>query len=64
MLKVVFNMTLDGFWKHTNRNISTVKAENPEKVVQRVREAQWRHWIGNSDRWQEAGKVIAWAHAQ
>ena len=30
-----------------------------DPVAEHVREAQWRHWLGNADRWVAAGGVIS-----
>ncbi len=52
--------SLDGWWSHGKRAVSSTNARYPASVDRRLREAQWRHWIGGRDRWQAAGEVIAW----
>ena len=52
--------SLDGLWSHLQRNTSTVPAKYRKHIDSRIREAQWRHWIGSADRWVEAGRVLAW----
>ena len=57
---VAGTQSLDGWWKTGKRNCDGVRASYEGAVDDRVREAQWRHWVGSKDRWVEAGKVIAW----
>jgi hypothetical protein len=52
--------SLDGWWKHGKRACDGTQARNPTNVEEHVRAEQWRHWIGDADRWVEAGKVISW----
>ena len=52
--------SLDGWWKHGKRGVSSTNARYPRAVEARLREAQWRHWIGEKDRWTAAGEVIFW----
>ena len=40
---------MDGVWKHTKRAISRTNARCPEAVELKLREAQWRHWLGFGD---------------
>ena len=51
---------MDGVWKHTKLAISCTNARYPEAVELKLREAQWRHWLGSGDRWAAAGRVISW----
>ena len=50
--------SLDGWWSTATRNTSGVGAKHDRILLQRVREKQWHHWIGDKDRWLEAGHVI------
>ena len=45
---------------HGKRNLSAVNAKHEESVEDRLREAQWSHWVGGADRWVAAGEVNAW----
>ena len=56
---VTGTQSLDGWWKHGKRKVSTTPAASIKIVDHKLREAQWQHWIGNADRWVEAGKVIS-----
>ena len=51
---------MDGWWKHGKRGVSSTNARYPRAVEARLREVQWRHWIGEQDRWAAAGEVISW----
>ena len=51
--------SLDGGWKHIKKNVSPTLAQASALVDHKVREAQWRHWIGNGDRWLAAGELIS-----
>jgi hypothetical protein len=51
---------LDGWWRVGKRDMFGVKASLPHRVEQHLRESQWRHWLGNSDRWAAAGEVLSW----
>jgi len=50
--------SLDSIWGWTKKNMFGVKAACPQKIRERVREFQWRHWIGVQDRWVAAGDVL------
>ena len=52
--------SLDGWFTHAKNNCRGVKASCPESVEQHIREEQWRHWIGNADRWKAAAEVLQW----
>lgn len=57
---VAGTQSLDGWWGHGKAATKGVNARYDTSVSQRVREAQWAHWVGNRDRWVEAGRVISW----
>ena len=51
---------MDGWWATGKRNCHGARADTEGALSCRVAEAQWRHWIGIKDRWEEAGKVLSW----
>ena len=53
---------IDGWWRHGKRAVSSINARYPNAIDIKLREAQWRHWIGQRDPWIEAGKVISGTH--
>ncbi len=57
---VAGTQSLDGWWGHGKAATKGVNARYDTSVSQRVREAQWANWVGNRDRWVEAGRVISW----
>ena len=56
--------SLDGWWGHCKKACSTVNAGFQDSVDDHVREAQWRHWTGDRDRWEAAADVISWLPAE
>ena len=52
--------SLDGWWTHGKRATRGVNAKKKKALDNRIREEQWRHWIGSADRWVECGNVISW----
>ena len=57
---VAGTQSLDGWWGHGKRATRGVNARYEDKVDDHFREEQWRHWMGDADRWVEAGHVISW----
>ena len=53
--------SLDGWWGHAKKAVSSVNARFEGEVWNRVHEEQWQHWCGNEDRWIAAGRVLEWA---
>ena len=51
---------LDGWFQHGKRAVGRTNARFSRAVTHRLRQAQWRNWIGNRDRWVAAGEVISW----
>ena len=57
---VAGTQSMDGWWTHGKRNTRGVNARYEDKVEDHIREEQWRHWLGERDRWLAAGEVISW----
>ena len=54
---------LDGWWKSAKRGLGATNARFDDAVERRVREIQWRHWVGDGDRWEAAAAVISYVPA-
>jgi len=52
--------SMDSIWGWAKKNMHGVHAGNAKKIDERVREFQWRHWLGDKDRWVAAGEVLSW----
>jgi len=52
--------SMDGWWAWGKKNCFGVNAAMPGRVNERIREAQWRSWLGERDRWAAAGEVLSW----
>lgn len=52
--------SLDGWWATAKKNIVGTNARFKDKVSNKVRFAQFLHWLGGRDRFLEAGKVLSW----
>ena len=61
---VTGTQSLDGWSGHCKKACSTVNARFQDSVDDHVREAQWRHWTGDRDRWEAAADVISWLPAE
>jgi hypothetical protein len=57
---VAGTQSLDGWWGHGKEACKGVNARYSVKVEDHLREEQWRHWVGDGDRWAEAGRVLSW----
>ena len=50
--------TLDPWFGQAKIRARGVRKSYPEAVENKVKESQWHHWVGGTDKLVEAGKVL------
>ena len=50
--------SLDGWWGRAKRNLTGINAANDSHLGAGMREAQWRHWLQECDRFETGGTVV------
>ena len=50
--------SLDGWWGRAKRNLTGITAANESHLDAWMREAQWRHWLQECDRFETGGTVV------